>query len=168
MIAFITDQKEERSHSYTVDFGLIRVLISGLLEQQPTPLFFTNGHDKVVVTYLDELRAGRYSRAIGFSRSNRSATRLRQRSERWLVWSKVGSAVFGLIGVAAIIGVTSEKRVRQCLLGHCLVTSSLWTKMSNDRSACRELSALGEHFVASCKYITDAVICLRPLTAERR
>jgi hypothetical protein len=112
MIAFITDHKEGRSHTYTVHFKAD----SGrdfIFDGAATPLFFAQGRDEVAVTYLDEHRTGHYPRAIEF----RALTGPRAGydtavSADWFgPW--LGVVFSALIGLAAIIGFNNNKRPSQ-------------------------------------------------------
>lgn len=108
-ISWITDHKQGRSHSYTIDFRTDTGL-DLTLDGAATPLFFAQGRDKVAITYLDEKRTGHYPRVIEF----RALTGPRAGydtavSADWFgPW--LGVLVAAIIGIAAIFGANSNKR----------------------------------------------------------
>jgi len=115
MISSITDIKQGRSHSYTIDFRADNGLVYEF-DGAATPLFFAQGRDKVEITYLDEQRTGHYRRAIEF----RALTGPRAGydtavSPDWFgPW--LGVLFSAIVGIAAIIGSNRNKRASQQVL----------------------------------------------------
>jgi hypothetical protein len=109
IISWITDHKEGRSHSYTIDFRTD----DGLdlkFDGAATPLFFAQERDKVAVTYLDEKRVGHYPRAIEFrALTGPRAGEDTAVSADWFgPW--LGVLFSAIVGMAAIFGANSNKR----------------------------------------------------------
>lgn len=117
IISSITDIKQGRSHSYTIDFRADDGL-NLRFDAAATPLFFSQGRDKVEVTYLDQKRAGKYPRAIEFRALTgpRAGYDTAVNAEWFGPW--LGVVFSAIVGIAAIIGSNSNKRTSQQGLAH--------------------------------------------------
>ncbi len=112
IISSITNIKQGRSHSYTIDFRADTGL-SFRFDAAATPLFFSQGRDKVEVTYLDEERAGKYRRAIKFRALTgpRAGEHTEVNADWFGPW--LGVLFSAIVGIAAVIGSNSNKRTSQ-------------------------------------------------------
>jgi len=110
-ISWIVDQKQGKSHTYTLGFKT-EAGAELNLEAAAMPLFFAEGRDvTVAVTYLDENR--RYPRAISFRALSgpRAGYATTVNADWFGPW--LGVLFSAAVGVVALIGANRNKRSSQ-------------------------------------------------------